>query len=570
MPWHRKDAMDPGFADVADGLSSGSGGVQSRILCRQAVVISAGLATRIAIVAQGRPKALVEAGPRPAVVSQTRQLLESGVCRVIIVHAPDDASQIRWLADSVFAHADVEFRFAVQDIPAGPLGAFACAAMHLVAGEVVLMLADTLVDDLSALSPDSVGVGSVDAVREFCIADADHTGLICRYEDNPDRDGCSDQAVAGVYRFADADLLRKLLQEPAASGELSDLLRRYGEQRPLTAAPVTGWQDLGSYERYVAASRAALQGRAGHTFAVGEDGSLTKRGERSLMAAQARWYTALPGTATGLAPRLLGSGDGWYRTELLDYPSLSQLLLYEPLPLGTWRFLLTRLLETMEAGLWAPTRRPDAKLPAWCERKYITKTERRLARWPGWSNLRASRIVVNGVELACFDELWPSAAEALRELSAVATHACLIHGDMTFSNILLARRYGLFKLVDPGTTFSDSPGGDVRYDLAKLRQSYASGYDALSEDLFALSPSGPEQWELRAFPRHGALAEIGDEVLSEFGCDLAEVKFLEAAQFLSMVPLHCDNPDRQFALYATGLQLLTSVLEGRLDAIARG
>jgi hypothetical protein len=115
--------MDPGFADVADGLSSGSRGVQSRMLCRQAVIISAGLGTRIAIVAQGRPKALVEAGPRPAVVSQTRQLTESGVCRVIIVHAPGDASQIRWLADSVFAQADVEFRFVVQDIPAGPLGA---------------------------------------------------------------------------------------------------------------------------------------------------------------------------------------------------------------------------------------------------------------------------------------------------------------------------------------------------------------------------------------------------------------------------------------------------------------
>lgn len=66
---------------------------------------------------------------------------------------------------------------------------------------------------------------------------------------------------------------------------------------------------------------------------------------------------------------------------------------------------------------------------------------------------------------------------------------------MTFSNILLARGQGTFKVLDPGTMFSNSPGGDVRYDLAKLRQSYAGGYDALREDLFSLDQLGPAQWQ---------------------------------------------------------------------------
>jgi hypothetical protein len=138
---------------------------------------------------------------------------------------------------------------------------------------------------------------------------------------------------------------------------------------------------------------------------------------------------------------------------------------------------------------------------------------------------------------------------------------------MTFSNILLARHHGFFKLVDPGTTFSNSRGGDLRYDLAKLRQSYAGGYDSLSADLFSLSACGPGRWELRVSPRPGLLADLGDEVLAELGCDLTEVKLLEAIQFLSMVPLHHDNPRRQLALYARGLQFLAAVLEGRPDAI---
>ena len=535
--------------------------------CRQAVILSAGLGTRIAVVAQGRPKALIEVGALAAIVTQVRQLLGAGVRRIVVVHAAGQDDPVRSLFAHVFAHADVEFRFAVQLRPSGPLDALAAATGQIRPGDVTVLLADTLIENLADIPPDAVGVGAVDSAREFCIAHVDQAGRISEYEDKPDRDDGSDLAVAGVYRFGDADLLRTLLAEPAGSPELSDLLARYGARRQLTAVTVEGWRDLGSYERYLRASRSALAGRAGHGFAFEDDGTVTKRGEPSLMAAQARWYRELPDTAAGLAPRLFGAGEGWYRMELLDYPSLSQLLLYEPLPASTWSFLLRSLLETVEARLWGPTRQRDPALPAWCERKYIIKTERRLERWPEWRRLRDRRLIINGTELASFDELWPDAVRALRSLSSTAGQSCTIHGDMTFSNILLARHHGFFKLVDPGTTFSNSRGGDLRYDLAKLRQCYAGGYDSLSADLFSLSARGPGRWELRLFPRQSMLADLGDEILAGLGCDLTAVKLLEAIQFLSMVPLHRDNPGRQLALYARGLQLLAAVLEGRPDAI---
>ncbi|MGH3319270.1 MAG: sugar phosphate nucleotidyltransferase [Streptosporangiaceae bacterium] len=534
----------------------------------QAVILSAGLGTRIAIVAHGRPKALVTAASRPALVTQLQQLHRSGVRRITVVNALGDDRQLRPLVAQVFSGAELDVRFVVQDRPVGPLDALRRAAPHLVGDDVLLLLGDTLVDDLSALPPDSVGLGQVDEVREFCIARVYRTGRIGGYVDKPDRDSSSDHAVVGAYRFADAELLRELLQDDATpvTGELSDLLERYGQQRPLTGVTV-GWRDLGSYDRYITANRAAVRGRASHAFVIADDGSVVKSGERSLMATQAEWYRALPETAVELAPRLLGVGDGWYRVELLDYPNLAQLLLYELLPPRTWQFLLTRLLEITERRLWAPTRRPDAALPVWCGRKYVTKTEHRLASWPRWGRLRGQRLTVNGVELPCFDELWPAATKALHELSAAATHSCLIHGDMTFSNILLARRYGTFKLLDPGTTFSNSPGGDVRYDLAKLRQCYAGGYDALSEDLFSLEESGPGRWELCVFPRTSPIAEIGDEILAAAGHSLDEVRLLEAVQFLSMVPLHHDSVERQLALYARGLQLLTAAMEGTFHAL---
>ena len=340
--------------------------------------------------------------------------------RVIVVHAPGDERQLGELLEQVFTGAGVDVRLVVQEHPHGPLEALACAAPFLGPGQMWLLLADTLVEDLAVLPADAVGVGPVDDAGEFCIAHCDSQGWIQEYADKPEQCGPSQRAVVGVYRFADAALVQDLMCDPATwvTGELSDLLTRYGQQRPLLAVEVSGWQDLGSYERYVAANGAGLTGRVGHGFEVAEDGSVAKTGERSHVAAQTQWYRDLPASAVGLALRLLEAGEGWYRVEFFDYPTLAQLLLYEPLPARTWRFVLRRLLEIVEERLWAPTRCADPELPSWCERKYITKTEQRLTNWPRWSVLRSQSLVVNEGVVPSFDELWPGAVAALRKLSA--------------------------------------------------------------------------------------------------------------------------------------------------------
>lgn len=376
---------------------------------RQAVILSAGLGTRIAIVARGYPKTTVTTGTRPALVSQVQQLRDAGVRSVVVVHAPGDDRQILPLLTRVFGGAGLEFLLAVQPLPAGPRDALACARAHLTDGDLTLVLGDTLIGDFAALPPDGVGIGRVETAREFCLVKSDPSGRIVGYEDNPDREDASDDAVVGVYRFGDGALIQQLLDEAAThgGGELSDLLAWYGRQRPLSAVRVRGWQDLGSYERYLAANRASMLGRAGHRFTVVDDGSVIKSGNPALIAAQVRWFRNLPGTAASLVPRLLEAGEGWHRTELLDYPSLAQLLLYEPLPPATWSLLLTRLLGVMEECLWGPTRRRSPELPVWCERVYITKTEDRLASWALWEQIRSRALVVNGAAVPSFDELWP-------------------------------------------------------------------------------------------------------------------------------------------------------------------
>lgn len=536
---------------------------------RQAVILTAGRASRIAVVSQGRPKGLIEYAGKPVLVHQVLQLVQSGIDRIVIVHAPGANDELRGLMDRVFSGAGVEFVFAEQPAPDGPGRALAAAVEVLQDDDTLLLLADTVIEGLEDLAPDTVGVARVQSPHEFCIALVAPDRTVTEYQDKPTSPVEDPVALIGVYRFAGGAFLRDILADMATfvNGDISEVLCHYGKRYPLRAVPMRGWRDLGSYDRYVTANRDSIVGRSAHTFATTRDGGVVKRGGPSLIRAQLDWYGHVPERAAALAPRVLSADlhGHAYRTELCDYPSLASLLLYENLGVQAWNFVLGELLGVIEEALWAPTRQNDPSLGAWCDRKYTAKTLGRLERWEPWVTLRERPMRVNGIWVPAFDELWPAAAQALDRLAKSARESCFIHGDMTFSNILMVRHYCMFKLIDPGTSFSETQRGDVRYDLAKLRQSYAGGYDIYREGLFRLRRTGADEMEVRRFPRLAPLAPIGDELISQRGHDLNEIRLLEAIQFLSMVPLHHECPDRQLALYLRGLHLLEAFLEGNVD-----
>ena len=53
---------------------------------------------------------------------------------------------------------------------------------------------------------------------------------------------------------------------------------------------------------------------------------------------------------------------------------------------------------------------------------------------------------------------------------------------------------------------------------------------------------------------------IFDSIAEEHGYDLNEIIFIEGLLFLSMIPLHQDQPQRQLAMYLICLQILNNVL----------
>jgi aminoglycoside phosphotransferase len=197
---------------------------------------------------------------------------------------------------------------------------------------------------------------------------------------------------------------------------------------------------------------------------------------------------------------------------------------------------------------------------------YVGKTRRRLEMLVNedsqWED-RLSEPFVNcdGLHLRNVRELWPSIERTAATLSKTIVPG-IVHGDLCFSNILFDFNSQIMRLIDPRGRFGRRTiYGDTRYDLAKIRHSVSGLYDFILADMFQIEETGEGVvTEFVNAQQARKVGELFDGLMEEAGHDVTEIQFIEGLLFLSMLPLHKENPRRQRMMYYTGLRLLNEVL----------
>jgi hypothetical protein len=137
----------------------------------------------------------------------------------------------------------------------------------------------------------------------------------------------------------------------------------------------------------------------------------------------------------------------------------------------------------------------------------------------------------------------------------------ILHGDFCLSNILFDFRRSAVKLIDPrGYIVPDMPAihGDTRYDLGKFHHSIGGGYDFIVAGYFTLSRDGARalSFEVAEAQYQRAIEYLFLEIVCEG--DTAKLQTAAAISvllFLSMLTLHGDNSERQWALFANALRI---------------
>ena len=109
---------------------------------------------------------------------------------------------------------------------------------------------------------------------------------------------------------------------------------------------------------------------------------------------------------------------------------------------------------------------------------------------------------------------------------------------------------------------SQSIYGDPRYDIAKLRHSIVGLYDFIVAGLYKLKSTGATSYDFQISTPllTEKLEPFFDELVVNYGYDRREIKLIEALLFLTMIPLHSDDTQRQKAFYLTSIKKFNEVL----------
>ena len=132
-----------------------------------------------------------------------------------------------------------------------------------------------------------------------------------------------------------------------------------------------------------------------------------------------------------------------------------------------------------------------------------------------------------------------------------------IHGDCTFSNLML-REDGTPVLIDPRGYFGYTEiYGDERYDWAKLYYSIVGNYDQFNLKEFRLD-IGESEVELQIASNHWE--DMEQDFFELTGADRYEIKLLHAVIWLSLTTYAWQDYDSICGAFYNGLYYLEDVL----------
>ena len=374
-------------------------------------------------------------------------------------------------------------------------------------------------------------------------------------------------ALVGCYFFNNFELLKSTLESFSENDnlEISSIIERIKEKEEFDSVNVEKWHDVGHLENYFSTKQFVLKTRYFNTLQFDDQGeSVVKTSTNNeKLVDEINWYKSVPKDLQDLIPKVLDSStknNPFVKLEYIKNPTLSELWLYSEFLIDFWKAVITDLFVIIQ-------RFKNHK-------GQVTRQEYNLMYFEKTSNRINELVETDSLFKKIFDENfilinnkkfknWKLLKEKIKEAIDVMyddDDNCLIHGDLYFSNILYDAEEKNFKLIDPRGKWGNNISGDIKYDLAKIRHSIVGGFDTIINGLYSANYLGENRIEYKIFNSKNNKI-IGDELDRNIGKNwkLDEIKIIEGLLFISMLPLHKDNPERQLALFCVGIERLNEI-----------
>ena len=378
----------------------------------------------------------------------------------------------------------------------------------------------------------------------------------------------------GVFGFAKPHYFLELLKQ--YSNVHSDMdtfyqaIFTYSQEYPFTILHSQNWFDVGHSDNYSKATT-SVAARSFNSIEIDEQrGILKKRSEnKEKLVNEIRWYLRIPNKLQYLLPRVydysLDLTDPYVSMEYYGYHTLHESLVFGDLPLVKWQAIFQKLLFAInDMGKFTVTGE-RIQFEAALRDIYLQKTFDRLDMMrnePDFHSFFENTITINGKEYRSLNEYLKILPQLIEKLVVYTFTGQfnIIHGDLCFANILIEDTYDFIRVIDPRGKFGTFDiYGDARYELAKLMHTLEGKYDFIIEDMFDIDVIG-NTIEYHVHKQIDNITNVFLDVFRESIDNIQAVRLIEATLFLSMIPLHSDYKQRQFAMLATGVMLLEQVI----------
>ena len=371
---------------------------------------------------------------------------------------------------------------------------------------------------------------------------------------------------SGYFSFSSTRQLARCLA--LSGGNFEVAVHNYDTGRKLQRVAVERWLDVGHINTFFAARERMTTERSFNSITIG-DGCVYKTGEdRRKIEAEIHWLRNVPRMIKLRTPQLVEAGQEqgrpYYVTEYLHLVPLNELFVHSRHSVIFWNNLYRHcdnfLIECQRAFAALPAEaraREEVQLRADARQLRVDKTAQRLQRFAQQRELDLQRPWhING---RVQPSLWQLFELASARAAGQPVVPGVMHGDFCFSNILYDSRADAIKVIDPRGLTHDgvlSIYGDLCYDIAKRGHSGSGLYDCSRAGRYGLGRGGPSQltvalqvdpWLAPLQQAYGAHAYLGGALRDS----LPQIILL----FLSMLPLHADDEQRQLALMANAFRL---------------
>lgn len=391
--------------------------------------------------------------------------------------------------------------------------------------------------------------------------------VVAKAEDNYSwaaADNLDQNVYAGFFAFSSQSLLINSITEQ--DNNFIAGVKRYDEKKALKKVVSDNWMDFGLVNTYYRSISNLTTQRAFNSMSIDRFSIRKSSRDSNKMMAEANWLQSLPKGLRHYAPAIWDSGiqggEGFYEMEYYYLSSLANLFVFCNHPQFVWNDILSACQEFIaDCAKNRPNKPADIMETAHHNNKlYLDKTLKRLDKYAKQSGVSLDEPwVVNGVET-------PSLSQVVQEtgqmISADKTaFVALMHGDFCFSNILYDFKSRSIKVIDPRGIDNEghfSMFGDLRYDIAKLAHSVLGLYDFIIGGRYYYHENTAHDITLD-FQITDAVKSTQEyfKTMLFAGYTIEELNVypIMIHLFLSMLPLHNDNADRQKAMLANALRL---------------